>query len=354
MLDIRKDKTMKRKLLLIILVLATTTLLCCGPDRPSLHIFNWAEYIDPQVVRDFEQQYNCQVVIDSFDSNEAMYAKIKAGASGYDVIFPTTYMVTVMNQQKMLQPLDHKLLPNLQQIDREILKFTSIDNTMVYSVPYMTSVTGIGYNKSRIKDWQSSWAMFDRKDLAGRMTLLNDMRETIGAALKFLGYSLNTTDEKQLTEARDVAIRWKKNIAKFAVEEAKVGLGSNEFLMSHYYNGDVRQITKDNPNIVFALPKEGFAVNSDDMVIPKGAHQVKLAHQFINFLLEPKNAAANMKFLNYFSPNKGARAILGEEFFNTPALALNAKILAKGEVIRDVGKDIVKYTKVWDEIKGSE
>ena len=144
---------------------------CARPSARTLHVYTWADYIKPEVVQRFERENGCKIVIDTFDSNEAMYAKIKAGATGYDIITPTSYMVSLLQVQGMLRPLDKALLPNLVHVDPDYLKI-AIDKTMDHSVPYMLTNTGIAYLKSKVKDFDPSWAMFDRADLKGRMVML--------------------------------------------------------------------------------------------------------------------------------------------------------------------------------------
>ncbi len=325
----------------------------CGPSAPkTLHVYTWADYIKPELVQRFEKEHGCKVVIDTFDSNESMYAKIKAGASGYDVITPSSYQVAIMADQGMLLDLDHSKLPNLKNVDPEYLRI-AIDPDMKHSVPYMLTNTGIAYLKSKVKDPQPTWAMLDRVELKGRMTMLNDMRETIGAALKFLGYSLNTTDTAQLEQARDVVIRWKKNLAKFENEQYKSGIASGEFLLVHGYSGDLVQAQSENPDIAFLAPKEGLSIACDDLVIPKDSKAVDLALAFIDFLHDPDVAAENSTFISYLCPNAGAYPKLPEEFRNNPAVKLDPEVQAKGEVIRDLGADNVKYTRIWDQIKAA-
>lgn len=332
----------------------------CNEEMPILHVFNWADYINPDVIKQFEEQYKCRVVIDCFESNEAMYAKIKAGATGYDVLFPSSYMAKLLNDQNMLLPLQHEKLPNIKTMSPELMQIISVDQKMKYSVPYMITLTGIGYNTKKVANFEPSWKMFDRTDLKGKITLLDDHRETIGAALKYLGYSINSRDQKQLEQARDVVIRWKKNIAKFEVEGAKMKLGSEEFLMVHQYSGDVFQVMNEKPEINFALPKEGFSISCDDMVIPKDAKNIELAHHFINFLSDPKICAKNMEFVRYAAPNPNALPHLSKEFTESAIFANNLKpcydieFMKRGEVIQDVGEDLPKYIKIWNEIKAAE
>lgn len=336
----------------LLLLLALPTL-HCGKSKQTLHLYTWADYIKPEVVQRFETEQNCQVVIDTFDSNEAMYAKLKAGASGYDVIVPSSYMVSLMHRQGMLQKIDRTLIPNLVHLDPDFLAIT-IDKTMDHSVPYMITNTGIAYLKSRVNDFVPSWSMFDRADLKGRMTMFNDMRETIGAALKFLGYSLNSTDEKQLEEAKAIVLRWKKNLAKFENEQYKTGLASAEFLLVHSYSGDILQVQKENSDIAFAIPDEGTAISCDDLVIPRNARQPALAHAFINFLSTPAVAAENTDFTGYLAPNKEAYPLLSPEIRGNPAVFINPRARAKSEVLDDLGTVNALYVKIWDQIKAAE
>ena len=337
-----------------IVVVALLSLACgCKRGQPVLHIYNWADYVKPELVQQFEQENGCKVVIDTFDSNEAMYAKLKAGATGYDLIFPSSYMVKLMFNQGMLQPINRNLVPNLVNIDPEYLKI-AMDREMHHSVPYMLTNTGIAYLKSKVPDFKASWSMFERADLKGRMTMLNDMRETIGAALKSLGFSLNTLDERELDAARDVVIRWKKNLAKFENEQYKTGLASGEFLLVHGYSGDILQVQSENEDIAFAVPEEGTSISCDDMVIPKDAKNVELAHKFINFMHDPNVAAENTIFISYLCPNRASYQFLGEDILQNPAIFLKPEIQAKCEVIDDLGDNNVKYTKIWDQIKAAE
>jgi spermidine/putrescine transport system substrate-binding protein len=342
-----------RRFLLALTVLVVAGAAGCGRQAPRvLHVYTWADYIKPELVTRFEQEQKCKIVIDTFDSNEAMYAKLKAGASGYDIVTPSSYQVSVMEQQGLLQPLDHAKIPNIKNVDPAWLK-VALDPEMHYSVPYMTTLTGLAYLGSKVLNPEPSWAMFDRPDLKGRTTLLNDMRETIGAALKFLGYSLNTTDEAQLAQARDVVIRWKHNAAKFENEQYKGGLASGEFLLVHGYGGDLLQARADNPDVKFAAPREGISVSCDELVIPKDAKEVALAYRFINFLHDPDVAAENSIAVTYLCPNVPSYDKLPEDFRNDPAIRLDAAVMAKSEVIKDLGADNAKYTQIWDAIKAA-
>ncbi len=348
-----KANTWMRMLRAAALVAAGAACLHCGggkAERPVLHLYTWSDYVKPELVARFEAEHGCRVVIDTFDSNEAMYAKLKAGAAGYDLITPTSYMVSLMRSQGMLQPLDHALLPNRRHVDPEYLAI-ALDPQMAYSVPYMMTNTGIAYRKSQVKDFQPSWAMFGRPDLKGRMVMLNDMRETIGAALKFLGCSLNSTDPAELDRARGVVLGWKANLAKFENEQYKNGIASGEFLLVHGYSGDILQVQAEDSDIGFAMPREGGAISCDDLVIARSAPAAKLAHAFINFLHEPQVAADNTAFTQFLCPNRGAYPLLDPAIRDNPGIFLPAEVRAKCEVLADLGEKNALFVKVWDEIK---
>ena len=327
-------------------------LLACQHNKPVLHIYTWADYIKPELTHRFEADHQCWVIIDTFDSNEAMYAKIKAGASGYDLVTPSSYMAKIMYDQGLIQLLDHSLLSNLRHIDPDYLKI-AIDPEMRYSVPYMLTNTGLAYLRSKVPDFEPSWRMFDRKDLKGRITMLNDMRETIGAALKSLGYSLNTINDGELEAARDLVIRWKRNLAKFESEQYKTGLASREFLLVHGYSGDILQVQRENSDIQFDVPVEGTSIACDDFVVAKNSKEVTLAHQFINFMQEPEVAAENTNFVAYLCPNKTSYPQISEKIRQNPGVFLRPEIRAKSEVIQDLGANNVKYTRIWDQIKAA-
>ena len=325
----------------------------CGQKKRELNVYTWADYFKPELIERFERENNCRIVIDTFDSNEAMYAKLKAGAKGYDLVTPSSYMVSLMDQQGMVRKIRPELIPNRKNIDPEFLKIT-IDKSMDHSVPYMITVTGIAYLKSRVADVRPTWALFDRQDLKGRMTMFNDMRETLGAALKSLGYSLNSHNPEELDKAKEVVLRWRKNLAKFENEQYKSGLASGEFLLVHGYSGDILQVQKENPDIAFTIPEEGTAISCDDLVIPLGAAQEELAHKFINFLLDAKVAAENTEFVGYLCPNRLSYDLLPREMRENPALFMEPSVRSKSEVLDDLGSANELYIRVWDQIKAAE
>ena len=333
-------------------VAALLSFAACGKAKPVLSLYTWSDYIKPDLVRRFEREHGCRVVLDTFESNEAMYAKLKAGATGYDLLTPSSYMVSLMHAQGMLRPIDHSLAPNLVNVDPDYLAI-AVDRTMDHSVPYMIVVSGIAYLEGRVKDVVPSWRMFGRTDLAGRMTMFNDMRETIGAALKCLGHSLNSTDASELAGAETLLLEWKKNLAKFDNEQYKIGLASGEFLLVHAWSGDVFQVRKENSDVRFIVPEEGTVISCDDLVIPADAREPGLAHAFIDFLHDPAVAAENTVAIYYLCPNKASYALLPAEIRENPGIFLAPEIRAKSEMIADIGPANALYVAVWDRLKAA-
>lgn len=325
----------------------------CGPAKPALNVYMWSDYIDMDLVREFEKQNDCKVVIDIFDSNEFMYSKLKAGGTGYDVILPTTYMAKVMFDQNMLEKLDHSKLPNLKYINPKYLADLALDKKMEYSVPYMLGFTCVAYNKEKCGTLPETWDVFSNEKFAGKMTLLNDHRETIGAALFFLGKSMNDTNDADLAKAKEVLLKWKKNLAKFDNELYKVGIQSGEFLVVQGYSGDLFQVLAEAPNLTYMCPKEGISMSCDDWVIPATAKNKELAYKFINFICDPKNAAKNMEFTCYSAPIPEARKYVSEENKNHPGMFLPDDLYKRGELIRDLGEDNAKFNALWDAVKGN-
>ena len=328
----------------------------CGPAKEELHVYTWSDYIAADVIKQFEQANNCKVVVDTFDSNEAMYAKLQAGSTGYDIIMPTSYQIPLMAKNKMIQKLDHAKIPNFKKNFDKGYTSSTIDPSFTYGVPYAVTYTGLAYRKDKVGNAPvDSWKVFETAALKGRMSLLSDMRETIGGALKCLGYSLNSTSAEEINKAADVVIGWKKNIAKFDNEQYKTAVASSEWFVGHGYSSDIIQIMLDDENVGFSLPKEGFTIAFDEMVISADSKQAELAHKFINFCYDPDVAAANMSEVCSPMPVAAAFPKLDEKL--RKLVVLDAATLARGEVLRDFDNqpEVRKmYIEAWDRIKAGE
>jgi spermidine/putrescine transport system substrate-binding protein len=340
------------RLILVLIALITVTFFSCGQSKPTLHLYSWADYVKPQIVERFEREFNCRVIIDTFDANESMYAKLKAGASGYDLIMPSGYFLELMEKQDFLQPINLALIPNAKYIDVNNAVFKNKPN-FDFSIPYMVGYTVLGYRKDKIKVVQDHWSMFSREDLHGRMTMLNDIREAIGTALKHLGYSTNSVNEDEINEAADQVIEWKRNLAKFESEQYKNGIASSEYLLVQGYSGDIIQVMDENKKVGMIFPEEGTMMYCDYLVIPKTSEQVDLAHAFINFMHDPQNAVENMLAICYVCPNTGAYALLSDDIKNNPGYFPPTAILKHSEAAIDLGESIQLYNTAWDRIKGA-
>ena len=336
--------------------LALGVLSGCGPAKPELHIYTWSDYIANDVIARFEKENGCTVVVDTFDSNEAMFAKLKAGSTGYDIIMPSSYQIPVMEKSGMIQKLDHAKLPNVRKNFDAAYSTSILDPSFGSHVPYAVTYTGFAYRKDKVGDAPvNSWKVFETAALKGRMSLLADMRETIGGALKSLGYSLNSTKKEEIDAAVNKVIEWKKNIAKFDNEQYKTAVASSEWFVGHGYSSDAIQIMLDDDNVGFALPKEGFTIAFDEMVIAADSKQVDLAYKFINFCYDPDVAAANMSEVCSPMPVAAAFPKLDEKL--RKLVVLDPETLRRGEVLQDFDDqpEIRKmYIDAWDRIKAGK
>jgi len=319
----------------------------CGGKGNKLYIYNWTYYTPDSVIEKFEKEYNVKVEYDKFDSNEAMYAKLKAGGSGYDIVFPSGDYTSIMIKQNMLEPIDKSLLTNIEYIDPFILTKTPYDPDMKFSVPYYYGAAGIAVNTTWVKDYEKSWSIFSRADLKGKMTMLDDMREVMGDALAHLGYSVNTLNPAEIDAARDlINSEWKPNLVKFDAEAFGKGFADENFWVVQGYAEVVYEEIGDNTelrnNTVFFIPEEGGPSYIDSMCILKGAKNIELAHKFIDFIHRPEIYA---EFTDYFgfpsTVNIPARQL------KSKAPYYSAEELVNTELKDDLGNGLELYNNAW-------
>ena len=315
--------------------------------RERLYIYNWTYYTPDSVIEKFEKEYNVRVIYDEFASNEDMYAKLKAGGSGYDIVFPSADYVSIMIQQNMLERINHDLIPNLVNIDPVVLGFTDYDSGMEYSVPYYFGAAGIIVNTAKVRNFEKSWSIFSREDLKGRMTMLDDMREVMGDALAYLGYSVNADDPKQIAEARDlINYSWKPNLVKFDADAFGKGFANGEFWVVQGYPEVVfEEIAEDEimmANTYFFFPQEGGPAYIDSMCILKGSKNAELAHKFIDFIHRPEIYA---EFADAFGFPATAN-VPARDFKKGPSW-YEAEDLENVELKRDLGSVLDLYNNAW-------
>lgn len=331
----------------------------CG-DRSRLSstvsFYNWSDYIDPEVLTLFEAECGVRVIYDTFASNEDLLGKLQAGATGYDLIVPSDYMITIMIQLGMLRELDHANIPNLAGLYDDF-RNTPYDPGNRYSVPYQWGTAGIGYDGELVAEAPDSLAVFFdpavAQQYARRFSLLNDARETIGAALKYLGYSMNSTDPAQLEEAKQVILAIKPFVATFDSETYSNLLVAGETAVGHGWNGGFYQAIFDNEDrdLHFIVPKEGLTIFTDNLAIPVSAPNPYTAEVLINYLLDPEIAAQITNFTYYASPVETARPFILDEIKEDPGIYPPDDILARMEYLTDVGEATLLYERIWTEIK---
>lgn len=330
----------------------------------KLHLYNWNNYISDETVRRFEAACKCQLVQSYYGDNEEMLAKLAAGAKGYDLIVPTGNALQSLIRQGALQPLDKSKLPNFKNLNPQYLN-TEFDKGNQYSVPYAYTITMLGYNEQKMKELGikvDSWAaIFDPailKKIKGKVTVLDSANELMAAALKYLGYSINDTDEKHWEEAKNMILKAKPYWAAFNGTSYIKGLTVGDIWLVHGYSSDIFQADLDAQSagrkfrIRHALPKEGAAMSLDSLVIPKDAPRPDLAHLFINLVLDGKNSAELTNMLGTGNPNKAALPFINPEIAGNKEVFPDRAESAKLEMLKDLNsKQRRALNRVWTEIR---
>ncbi len=321
--------------------------------KDQLNLFIWSEYIDPKVVSEFEKRFDCKIVIDLYEDAESMLAKVQGGGvSLYDVVVPPDHMVPVMAKLNLLSPLNRKSISNLTNIDETFLN-PPYDRGNKFSVPYQWGTVGLFVRQIPGKTTPNSWgALFDARQQNGSFLLIDSVRDLMGAALKYKGYSLNSTDPRQLKEARDLIAAAKQRSVGF---EGSVGaknkvLGKTATTAIVYSGEGVRGMT-DDKQTVYVIPKEGSQIWVDNLAVLAQAPHKDLAEKFLNYLLDPEVGAKISNFTQFASPNKAALKFLKAEDVKNPAIYPSAEIKAKLEFLEDLGGKTRLYDEIWTQIK---
>jgi spermidine/putrescine transport system substrate-binding protein len=337
----------------LILVAAAFFFGRAAAPKNRLNLLMWSEYIDPQVIRDFEKRYDCKVTLDVFEDLESMMAKLQQGGSSlYDVITPTNYVVPALLRLKLVQEIRHENVPNLANLEP---RFASpyFDPGNRYTAPYQWGTNGIYLRKKPGQTLERTWGLFfDPAKQPGPFMLIDGIRETIGAALKFRGHSLNSTSPRELLEVRDTLIETKRRCAGF---EGGVG-GKNRVLSrgvvaAMAYNGDAVRGMREDPETEYFVPEEGSEIWMDNMAIPVRAPNRTMAEKFINFVLEPETGARISNFNQYATPNRAALPFIEPKDRANPAIYPPPAVMEKLEFLRDIGPALKLYDEVWTQVK---
>lgn len=334
--------------ILFILLIITVSISGCGEKKEQLNVFTWADYISDEIRKGFEEEYGVRVIIDIYGSNEDLHAKLSAGATGYDIIMPSDYKVSVMIKEDLLAELNRDNIPNYKNLSPLFLgKYFDPDNR--YSVPYTFGTAGIAYDSSVVSPAPDSWSILWNKQYTNQFSMLDDERETLGVALKLLGYSLNTTDMEQLNKAKSKLIA-QKSLVKQYKSEAEDLLEIGEVVMAHCWSGDAIRAAEDRPSIRYVIPKEGSSQFIDTVCIPKSAPHKELAEKFINYLLRPEVNAKISAFTKYATCVPAAREYLPEDMLTHKYIYPSPEVLESLEWIKDQGDFRKQYSRAWDEI----
>ena len=318
-----------------------------GPMEKELHLYNWSDYIAEDTVPNFEKEFGVKVTYDTYESNEEMVAKLQAGASGYDIVVPSGYIIPVLVATDMITPINQKYITNVANVSPIFRKLPS-DPGDKYTIPWQWGTTGVAYRTDKIKIPIDSWDVFHDRKYAKKLTMMDDGREVIGAELRRRGHSLNSTDKAELAQAKADCIDAKKNLKAYISAPVKAQLISGDVWISQLWNGDTTQAKAEQPNLAYVIPKEGCTIWGDSMCIPKTAPNKRAAHEWINYILRPEVGAALSEATGYGTPNAAAAKAMKD-----PVPYPTEDELKRLEYQVDLGKHTETWDQIWTEIKSA-
>ena len=317
-------------------------------------VYNWGEYLDPEVITLFEKETGINVVYEEFETNEIMYPKVQSGAIAYDVVCPSDYMIQRMIENDLLAELNFDNIPNVKNIGQEYFKQSrQFDSENKYSVPYCWGTVGILYNKTMVDEPIDSWSVLWDKKYIDNILMQDSVRDAFAVALKYKGHSLNSTDLDELEEAKELLIEQKPLVQAYVIDQVRDKMIGNEAAIGVIYSGEAIYTQLENPNLEYVIPKEGSNVWIDSWVIPKNAKHKENAEAFINFLCRPDIAKMNFDYITYSTPNTAARELIEDPAIRNSKIAFpDASELERCETFQFLGdKNDAIYNKLWREIK---
>lgn len=317
-------------------------------------VYNWGEYLDPEVITLFEKETGINVVYEEFETNEIMYPKVQSGAIAYDVVCPSDYMIQRMIENDLLAELNFDNIPNIKNIGQEYFKQSrQFDSENKYSVPYCWGTVGILYNKTMVDEPIDSWSVLWDEKYKDNILMQDSVRDAFAVALKYKGHSLNSTDLDELEEAKELLIKQKPLVQAYVIDQVRDKMIGNEAAIGVIYSGEAIYTQLENPNLEYVIPKEGSNVWIDSWVIPKNAKHKENAEAFINFLCRPDIAKMNFDYITYSTPNTAARELIEDPAIRNSKIAFpDASELERCETFQFLGdKNDAIYNKLWREIK---
>lgn len=323
-------------------------------EEKKLSFFNYDTYIGENSLADFNKLTGIEVKLDLFADSDELFTKLKAGNPGYDVIVPTNNTVERMVKANMLMPLDLAKIPNIANIDPAFMN-PSFDPGRKFSLPYMWGTVGVGYRKSKVEGTPDSWKLLlDDEKYAGRIALLGDQEHTIGAALKYLGFSYNSTNADELLKAKELLISAKKLVKKYADDNGQDLLATGEVDLTMEYNGDIAQVMAEDADLSYFIPKEGSNIWEDTIAIAAGAPHPENAHAFINFVFDAEAGKHIAETIQYATPNKAAKDLMEGAYKENPAIFPADELLAKCEYASYLGEEALKVRdEIWTAVQAA-
>jgi spermidine/putrescine transport system substrate-binding protein len=345
---------MKRKLALVIAILSLILIAATGcsseeKNNNTLNILNYDIYMDKSLLNEFEIKNNVKIKYDTYSTPEEMYIKAKAGASNYDLIISSEYMIERMIDEGMVNKLNFNNIPNYKYID-EAFKNQSYDPNNEYAVPYFWGTLGILYNKNVVDASSDSWSMLWDENHSQRIIMMDSQRDAFAAALKLLGYSLNTVNEKELDEAKELLIKQRPLVMTYITDGAPDIMINEEADMALVWSGEAVSAMAENDNLDFVIPKEGSNIWIDAMYVPSTTQNQELAEKFIDFLCSTESTLRNIDEVWYSTVHTEALSQVDEELLNNPAFNIPQEDIDKMEMFRDPQEFIELYTERWTEI----
>lgn len=320
----------------------------------TITVYNWGQYIDPDLLKQFEKETGIKVIYETFDSNEAMMGKIEQGGTSYDVTIPSEYMVEMMKEKNLLLPIDYKKVPNIKHIDPYFMDLP-FDPKNKYSIPYFWGTVGIAFNPTLLEGQTfESWDNLWDPSLKQRVILVDSARETVGMGLNALGYSLNSTDTEELRKATDKLKALRTNVKAVIGDEVTQLMINNEAAISLTWSGQAADMMFENEDIDYIVPEEGSNLWFDNIVIPKTVDNIDGAHAFINFMLDPEVAAQNADYVGYSTPNLSALDLMDPEVVEDERFYPDENTRSHLEVYKNLGLELLGvYNELFLEFKMS-
>lgn len=317
-------------------------------------VYNWGEYLDPEVLTLFEQETGIDVVYEEFETNEILYPKISSGAIAYDVICPSDYMIQRMIENNLLAEINFDNIPNVKNIGKDYMEQSrQFDPENKYSVPYCWGTVGILYNKTMVDEPITSWSVLWDEKYKDNILMQDSVRDAFGVTLKYLGYSLNSTDLDELTEARDLLIKQKPLVQAYVIDQVRDKMIGNEAAIGVIYSGEAIYTQMENPDLEYVIPEEGSNIWIDSWVIPKNAENKENAEKFINFLCRPEIALMNFEYITYSTPNSEARKLIEDEAIRNSEIAFpDLSKYDNLETFQYLGTEADQtYGELWNQVK---